>query len=166
MEREFDRALLRGPRDDEEEARLRALGWDPRGARRMAEDNAAGERAQAQRLAADPHWRQQRVRDVVSVRHVALELQQQLEEALAARGLEYEDVCSDPVSTRRFVDSMPSSDVCVSLTAAAHRNPQTRWDRNRIFDIWRSAPRSPTATSWPRITRPHTHCTPRVPQSG
>lgn len=31
---------------------------------------------------------------------------------------------------------MPSSDVCVSLTVAAHRNPQTRWDRNRIFDIW------------------------------
>jgi hypothetical protein len=31
---------------------------------------------------------------------------------------------------------MPSSDVCVSLTAAAHRNPQTRWTRNRIFDNW------------------------------
>ena len=29
---------------------------------------------------------------------------------------------------------MPSSDVCVSLTTAAHRNPQTRWTRNRIFD--------------------------------
>lgn len=79
MEREFDRALLRGPRDDAEETRLRGLGWDPRVARRMAEDNAAGERAQAERLTADPQWRQQRVRDVVSVRHLALELRQQLE---------------------------------------------------------------------------------------
>jgi hypothetical protein len=135
-ERQLDRALLRGPRDDKEDERLRVDGWDPTVARRMADDNAAEERKQAERLAAHPYWRQQRVRDVVAARHLALELREQLEEALAARRLVLEDVCGDPVSTRRFVDSMPSSDVCVSLTSAAHRNPQTRWTRNRIFDTW------------------------------
>ena len=64
-----------------------------------------------------------------------IELNTPMSEGLAARGLELEDVCHDPASARRFVDSMPSADVCVSLTAAAHRNPQTRWTANRIFDI-------------------------------
>jgi hypothetical protein len=55
-------------------------------------------------------------------------------EALAARGLVLEDVWRDPASARRFTDCMPSADVWVSLIAARHRNPQTQWVRNHIFD--------------------------------
>jgi hypothetical protein len=58
-----------------------------------------------------------------------------LAQALAARNLELEEVFPDPKYARRFVDSMPSADVCVSLITAAHRNPQTRWTGNDMFDI-------------------------------
>jgi hypothetical protein len=30
---------------------------------------------------------------------------------------------------------MPSADVSVSLITAAHRNPQTKWTANDVFDI-------------------------------
>ena len=46
-----------------------------------------------------------------------------------------EDVFADPESSRRFVDSMPSADVSISLLAAAHRDPNTRWTANRRFDL-------------------------------
>jgi hypothetical protein len=36
---------------------------------------------------------------------------------------------------RRFTDAMPSADVWVSLIAARHRNPQSRWESNDMFDI-------------------------------
>jgi hypothetical protein len=48
--------------------------------------------------------------------------------------LALENVWGDPEGARRFVDSMPSADVWVSLIAARHRNPQTKWVRNHIFD--------------------------------
>lgn len=66
---------------------------------------------------------------------MALEINEMLAEALHARDLELEDVMSEPAAARRFVDSMPSGDVCVSLIAAAHRNPQRTWSPNDIFDI-------------------------------
>jgi hypothetical protein len=66
---------------------------------------------------------------------MAIEINEILTDALAARRLVLEDVFSTPDSARRFVDSMPSADVCVSLIEAAHRNPQTAWQSNDIFDI-------------------------------
>jgi hypothetical protein len=133
-ELQLDRSVLRGPTDAEAPT-LRASGWDPTAARRTADQRAAQEREQAARLAAEPRWRRGRLRDVVSVRYVIFELKEMLEEALAARGLQLEDVWSDPESARRLVDSMPSADVSVSLTTSAHRNPQTNWTANDVFDI-------------------------------
>jgi hypothetical protein len=133
-ERQLDRSVLRGP-TDAEARELRAVGWDPTTARRGANQRAAQEREQADRLAAEPRWRRGRLRDVVSARYMALEINEMLADALAARHLDLEDVLPDPESARRFVDSMPSADVCVSLMAAAHRNPQTKWSGNDMFDI-------------------------------
>jgi len=133
-ERQLDRSALRGP-TDAEAPELRALGWDPTTARRGANQRAAQEREQADRLAAEPRWRRGRLRDVVSARYIALEINEMLAQALAARNLELEEVFPDPKYARRFVDSMPSADVCVSLITAAHRNPQTRWTGNDMFDI-------------------------------
>jgi hypothetical protein len=133
-ERQLDRSVLRGP-TDAEAPELRAVGWDPTTARRGANQRAAQEREQADRLAAEPRWRRGRLRDVVSARYVALEINEMLAQALADRQLDLEDVLPDAESARRFVDSMPSADVCVSLTAAAHRNPQTKWTGNDVFDI-------------------------------
>jgi hypothetical protein len=71
-----------------------------------------------------------RVRDTVSARYLIFEVMEVFQEALAARGSELEDLVGDSDSARRFVDAMPSADVCVSLKTAAHRNPQTRWTAN------------------------------------
>jgi hypothetical protein len=133
-ERRLERAVLQGPADDEVPD-LQAIGWDPTTARAFAERRASEERAQAARLDADPKWRSGRLRDVISARYLFIELNEILAEALAARSLEMDHVLRDAESARSFVDSMPSSDVCVSLLRAAHRNPQTRWTANDIFDI-------------------------------
>jgi hypothetical protein len=130
----LERAVLRGPTDAEVPA-LKARGWDPTSARRFAERRAKEEREQAARLDAEPKWRTGRLRDVVAARYVALEINEMLFEALAARDLKLEDVWRDPPTARNLVDSMPSADVCVSLTRGAHRNPQTNWTANHIFDI-------------------------------
>jgi hypothetical protein len=134
-ERQLDRSVLRGPRDDAEAASLRADGWDPTAARRFAEERAAGEREQAGRLAAEPRWRRGRLRDVVAARYVIFEILNMVEEALAQRGLEFSDVWTDLDASRRIVDCMPSADVCVTLLTSGHRNPQTAWTPNDIFDI-------------------------------
>jgi hypothetical protein len=47
-------------------------------------------------------------------------------------------VLDDLVNTQdagRFIDVMPSADVWTSLLAGRHRNPQSRWLANDIFDI-------------------------------
>lgn len=134
-ERQLDRASLRGPRDDAEAASLRADGWDPTAARLEAERRATGEREQSARLAADPRWRRGRLRDVVATRHVIFEIMDMVEEALTWRGLEVSDVWTDLDASRKIVDCMPSADVCVTLLTAAHRNPETVWTANDVFDI-------------------------------
>jgi hypothetical protein len=131
---EFERRLLRGPEDDDV-SELEHLGWDPLVARRGAERRAEQEREQAARFAEDPHWRRGRIRDVISARYAAFEIFDMLIEALAERDLQLPSVWSDPDAARRFVDSMPSGDVWVSLVTAAHRNPMTVWKPNDIFDI-------------------------------
>jgi len=56
-------------------------------------------------------------------------------DGLAARGLEIEDVWSGVEASRRVVDAMPSSDVAVSLLTEYHRDSTLKWKRNHIFDI-------------------------------
>jgi hypothetical protein len=80
-ERQLDRAVLRGPTDAEAPA-LRASGWDPTVARRVATERAAQEREQAARLAAEPRWRRGRLRDVVAARYLAIEATPMLRESL------------------------------------------------------------------------------------
>jgi hypothetical protein len=134
-ERELDRSVLRGPRDDAEAVSLRADGWDPTVARQAAEQRAAGEREQAARLETEPRWRRGRLRDVVTARYVIFEIFEMVEESLNQRGLEFSDVWTDINASRRIVDCMPSADVCVTLLTSAHRNPETVWTSNDIFDI-------------------------------
>lgn len=141
-EEDFNRAILQGPADDAEEAKLRAQGWNPEIAFTIGDDRAQSEREQAARfddrtlLPDDPtDYRRQRVRDVVRARYVIFELMDMLTESLVARGLEIEDVRSDRASSQRLVDAMPSADVAVTLLAQYHRDATFKWKRNHIFDI-------------------------------
>ena len=77
-----------------------------------------------------------RLRDVVSSRYVLIELFDMLQEGIAARGSDLDEVFDEKRhSYRAFVDSMPSGDVHVSLQVAAHQSPSTRWKPNDYFDI-------------------------------
>jgi hypothetical protein len=132
-ERQANRAILAGPKDEEVPA-LRNQGWNPEKAVEVTERRAEQEREQAARLAEDPRWRRGRLRDVVAARYLALEIQPALDEETSERGIEFAALCPDPESARRFTDSMPSADVWITLLTAQHRNPQTRWTANDIYD--------------------------------
>jgi hypothetical protein len=141
-EEDLNRGILRGPSDDAEEKALRAQGWNPEIAFAIGDDRAQSEREQARRLddktlvPDDPvDYRRQRVRDVVRVRYVAIEVMDMLNESLRKRGLRFEDVWSDLASAQRLVDAMPSADVAVTLLAQYHRDATFNWKRNHIFDI-------------------------------
>jgi hypothetical protein len=131
----LERSLLRGP-TDEEAPDLRAHGYQPEMTRQTAEERAAAEQEQMKQFEAEEgRWRRGRTRDVVAARHLLIEMNELLGQGLAARGVELLEVFDEIAKTRQLVDSMPSSDVAVTLTTARHRNPQTRWTANDIFDI-------------------------------
>lgn len=65
----FERAVLRGPSDDEV-AKLRSLGWNPESTRRIMDRRAEQEQEQAERLAAEPQFRRGRLRDLVAARYM------------------------------------------------------------------------------------------------
>ena len=133
---QITRDVLRGPDGEVEVAEMRGRGWDPTVARRIAEDRAQGERGLAQRLVAKPEYRD-RVRDLVSARYLAFELVNAFKEAVAAhgRGDLVATLTDDIDIARRLTDSMPSADAWISLLTASHRNPQSRWEPNDIFDF-------------------------------
>ncbi|MFZ1153994.1 MAG: hypothetical protein WAN93_03725 [Solirubrobacteraceae bacterium] len=130
------RDVLRGPTGEREVAAMRARGWDPTVARQIAEDRAQGERELAQRLVAHPEYRD-RVSDVVAGRFLAFELVNAFQEACHAhRRVDLvAELTEDIDRARRLTDSMPSADAWISLLTAAHRNPQSRWEPNDIFDF-------------------------------
>jgi hypothetical protein len=131
----LERSVLRGP-TDEEAPELRAQGWRPETARQIAEERAAEEQEQAARFDTEQgRWRRGRTRDVVAGRHMFIELNEWLSEGLAARGVKLMEHFDEPDKARRFTDSMPSTDIAITLMTARHRNPQTRWTANDIFDI-------------------------------
>jgi hypothetical protein len=131
----LERSVLRGP-TDEEAPELRAQGWRPETARRIAEERAAQEQEQAARFDTERgRWRRGRTRDVVAGRHMLIELNEWLSEGLSARGIELLEHFDAPDKARRFTDSMPSSDIAITLMTARHRNPQTRWTANDISTL-------------------------------
>jgi hypothetical protein len=97
--------------------------------------SADPEVAQVDVLDADPDWRRGRPRDVISAREVLIELFNPFMEGVTGRGGAITGMFSDRPSARRFVRSMPSTGVAVEMKAHYHRNRQTRWDANTIFDV-------------------------------
>jgi hypothetical protein len=132
-EHRLNRSLLAGPSAEEEPA-LRKAGWNPEKATEVSKQRAQQENEQATRLAEDSRWRRGRLRDVVAARYLALEIHPTLDEESTQRGIDFPDLFPQPDAARRFTDSMPSADVWITLLTAQHRNPQTRWTANDIYD--------------------------------
>lgn len=145
MNVKFERAMLRGPSPDEA-AELRSAGdWDPTVARKIAADRAALEQMQVENLDSSDDgrdWRRTRLRDVTSGRHFFVDLNEATANGLNARNIKLEDAfpapsedSDEPSEIRRFTDSMPSSDVFVTMVTEMHRNAERIWKPNDIFDI-------------------------------
>jgi len=145
MNLEFERSMLRGP-SPKEATDLRAKGgWDPAVARRIASERAAAEQAQVDNLNAQDDgawWRRNRLRDITSGRHFLIDINEPATEGLNARRIRNTDAFTrppegsdEPSEVRRFMDSMPSSDVFVTLVTEMHRNPARTWTPNDVFDL-------------------------------
>ncbi|WP_445151361.1 hypothetical protein [Baekduia sp. Peel2402] len=134
-ERDLDRSVIRGPADDTVEEELRRDGWDPSGARRGAEQRAQQEQDFALQLAEDPQWRRGRLRDVIAARYLALEIESIREDALRAHEVRLSEVLTSVEAAREFTDAMPAADTWITLRTAKHRNPDSAWKPNDIFDI-------------------------------
>jgi hypothetical protein len=145
-----ERMVVRGPTEEDIPA-LRAQGWDPYAAIRVAERRAQEQGDQRRRLDAarqagdQPDWRRGRLRDVVIARELLCELQHPIMREMAARGLQWEDVFrgtqdglavgADLDANRRFIRGMPSTEVSVALLTERHRDGARSWTSNDIIDI-------------------------------
>lgn len=130
---ELNRRTLEGPTRAEEPA-LRELGWSPDGAVAIADQRARQEVEQVTRFDDDPAWRRGRIRDVVAAREILVELNDLIVQGLADRDAEWADLIPNG-EARRWMDSMPSFDVSVTLKTSHHRNPSHHWTANDIHDI-------------------------------
>jgi hypothetical protein len=145
MNIKLERAMLRGPSPHEAEELRSAGGWDPTVARRIATERAALEQTQVENLNSSDdgrNWRRTRLRDVTSARHFLIDLNEPTANGLNARNIDFEDAFAppsedsdEPSEMRRFTDSMPSSDVFVTIVTEMHRNAERTWKPNDIFDI-------------------------------
>jgi hypothetical protein len=131
----LERGILNGPQNDAEVATLRARGWQPDAAVRVAQERADRETDLVGILNADPAWRRGRLRDVVAARELIYEMWDSLKESLVARGTPNVDSFKERDKIRRFTRSMPSAEVVIEMKTARHRNPSTKWGTNTIFDI-------------------------------
>jgi hypothetical protein len=126
--------LLAGPRDEDLPS-LAEWGYDPRAAIKIAQRRAEQEEKLRMELDGDTRWRRDRLRDVVAAREMAHELMDAILKALADRQLSSNDVFPDRESLRRFMRSMPSTDVAITLKTTRHRDPNLRWTANDITDV-------------------------------
>jgi hypothetical protein len=131
----FERNCLRGPVTQDEIEKLRTLGYDHQRVLQVAQRRAEEEQAQRLRLDGEGPWRRRRLRDVVSARELLIEFQNLAPAALQERGVSLEDVFTSPQAGIAFMQSMPSTDVGITLKTAWHRNRDKRWSANDIYDI-------------------------------
>lgn len=131
----FNRSVIRGPESEEEERELLDIGWNPPAIKRVAQKRAEQEREFARLLESESRWRRGRLRDVIAARYLALEIIDTANAVTAAHGVRLADVLTSPELARQFIDSMPAADIWTTLRTAKHRNQDSLWRSNDIFDI-------------------------------
>jgi hypothetical protein len=132
---DLERGQLRGPKDEAELQKLRALGYDHERVLQGAQRRAEEEQAQRLRLDGGGPWRRERLPDVISARELWIEFQNMAPIALQERGVGLEDVLTSPQAGVAFMRSMPSTEVAVTLKTAWHRNRDKPWSANDIYDV-------------------------------
>jgi hypothetical protein len=146
--REAERALLVGPDDDMENELRGESVYAPEIPYQHQEERAQQEVDQAKRLDENPEWRRGRLRDLLTVHEILIELWEIIVVELSARkmsALEFTDLLGAPRSeeveerdyskARNFSDGMPTTRVAVSLKENYHRNREHNWTSNDMHDI-------------------------------
>jgi hypothetical protein len=129
----LERMALCGPQNDGEEAELRKRGWDPKAAAKVATERAEDEH-KLDAFIAEKDPRRQRVRDFVCASELLTEAKA-LATNLASRPPLTATLLDGRAQYEALIDHMPSLIVTIEVKTAYHRNPQTRWVKNTIFDI-------------------------------
>jgi hypothetical protein len=134
-ELDLQRRILDGPSNSEEEADLRSRGWDSYVAARIAGQRCQHEVDLVTMLSDDPHWRQGRLRDLVSAREMYAGINDIFHRGVIERGASLDNFFGSPEEARKVFDAMPSFDVTVTLKTSYHQNPEHRWTPNDLHDI-------------------------------
>ncbi len=136
MELFTERMMLAGP-SDEDLPSVRALGWDPLAAHRVAQERADREQSFQNTLSDENRRRPGKLRDLVLLREAATELKPKFLRAIAARDCSISEVLGgdDPNVLRALGHSMPTVEIAVSLKVKDHQNKSKAWTSNDIFDI-------------------------------
>jgi hypothetical protein len=132
----FEYVSLAGPQNDTEQNELEQRGWEPAGSAKVAEERAQAERDQVKRFDEDEdeHHRRKRLHDVVYAREVVTELEA-LNKSLESRPPLAKTLLASKEQFDAMLALMPSLTVTIELKVGYHRNPQTKWTSNAIFDI-------------------------------
>ncbi len=133
LERRAEKDLLAGPRDAELEG-LRANGYQPERSRESHHNNVLIEQYFADEML-DHHWRKGRLLELLSARHLSLELIDMFNAELIARGVTLADVATQSRQLLELPLSMPASAVFVGLKVQYHRDASRRWTDNDLHDI-------------------------------
>jgi hypothetical protein len=136
MNFDMERNMLRGPSDDD----LKELRTDPRFQPQVAvegQQSRVGWELDTERvLNADPKWRRGRLRDVIGGRefvHEWIDMYTRMRIERQKAGLPDFDPPDEDL--RRFMGSMPHTQVAVSVKTRYHKNPRHNWTVNDIVDI-------------------------------
>lgn len=132
----FEYMSLAGEQNDTERNELARRGWEPAGSAKVAEERAQVERDQVKRLNEDEseHYRRKRLHDVVYAREIVTELEA-LNKSLESRPPLTKTLLTSKEQFDAMLALMPSLTVTIELKVGYHRNPQTKWTSNAIFDI-------------------------------
>jgi hypothetical protein len=131
----LERSVLVGPSDTAVPALRTQYGWRPEVALEINERRAIQEQEQTRRLDSMPEWRRGRLRDVVAVREMIIELFEAIQQAASERGLDTDALFTGRDDVRAFARGMPSTEVAIEMKTAAHRNRDKAWRTNDILDI-------------------------------
>jgi hypothetical protein len=133
---EFERGILAGPTDGEA-ARMRIeYGYAPEKAHEGRESRLAFEVELTTILRDQDEWRRGRLRDVVAARefvHEWLDALNRANRSRAETGRPQFDADDDQFLV--LVNSMPHSQVAISVKTRYHKNPRHNWTVNDISDI-------------------------------
>ena len=131
----LNRSVLDGPATDEEETELEAVGYDRVGHMAVQQRRADQENELVALWNKDGQFRRGRIRDAISAREMTIELSDIITRGCMDRGVGTTPILQSRDDIRSACDSMPSTDVSVTLKASYHRDPNLLWTPNDIADI-------------------------------